>query len=457
MRIAMIGAGYVGLTTSACLAELGHTVRCHDADHERIKALSRGDMPIYEPGLAEMVGRRRATGALRFSDSVEETVADAEIVILAVGTPSHEDGRIDISQVEEAARLIAPHLASGAVVVVKSTVSVGTARRIREVIAERRGSLDFTVASNPEFLREGSALTDFMEPDRIVIGADDRHSALALEEVYKPLTDRGAPCLTTATANAELIKHAANAFLALKIGFINDVANLCEKVGADVLEVSRGIGLDNRIGNAFLSAGPGYGGSCFPKDTRAFASTARANGAPQPLVESLITRNEERKLELARRIAAAAKVHGPRICVLGAAFKKNTDDVRQSPAMAIIGELVRSGLDVGVYDPKAGANGEAACPGADWFASPYEAATERDIVVVATEWDAFADLDLPRLASIMRSKCIFDLRNIIDQTEAEAAGFQYRGLGRPWRDHANVADTVAKDVDFKLHAASAKS
>lgn len=431
MHIAMIGAGYVGLTTSTCLAKLGHVVWCHDIDLERIERIEAGDIPIFEPGLAEAIMDVRESGNLHFSASAASTVADATAIMLAVGTPSRPDGDIDITQVESAARLIAPHLASGAVVIIKSTVSVGTSRRIREAIAETRGSLDFSVASNPEFLREGSAMADFLYPDRIVIGADDRHSAQVLQAIYAPLVKQNdVPILLTGTANAELIKHAANAFLALKIGFINDVANLCEEAGADILEVAQGIGLDHRIGSNFLMPGPGYGGSCFPKDTRAFAATARRHNAPQPLIEALIARNDERKAQLARRVINVAGKRSARVCILGAAFKKNTDDVRESPAITIIAELLNAGLKVAAHDPQARRNAERLLPAACWADCPYEAARESELVVIATEWDDYRELDLPRLASLMSGRRVFDFRNVLDPAAAQAAGLDYWGIGR---------------------------
>jgi UDPglucose 6-dehydrogenase len=430
MKIAIVGAGYVGLTTGACLADLGHSVTCIDIDGERVERLRAGELPIFEPGLKDVIARARAARRLRFGVVVPRACADADAIFLAVGTPSRADGAIDLSYIEAAARQIAPAMRRDAVVVIKSTVIAGTARRLREIIAEARGGLDFSVASNPEFLREGSAVDDFMRPDRIVIGADDPRAAKVLEKIYAPLLARKVPCLATSTINAEMIKYAANAFLALKIGFINDVADLCDRIGGDVGAIAEGMGLDHRIGKAFLAAGPGYGGSCFPKDTRALAAIGRLHGAPQHSVEALIRQNEERKSAIARRILdeLGRPARGARIAVLGVAFKANTDDVRESAALAIIPALQAAGCKVAAHDPAAD---PASLPaGVVHCGSAYEAATGAAMVVILTEWDEYRRLDLKRLGEAMSGRSIFDCRNLLDPAAVAAQGFSYCGIGR---------------------------
>jgi UDPglucose 6-dehydrogenase len=430
MKIAMIGAGYVGLTTGACLAHLGHTVTCIDIDKARIETLEGGRLPIYEPDLEALVMATRALGRLKFSPDIAAGVAGADAVFLAVGTPSRPDGAADLSYIEAAARQVAPAMRRDCVVVIKSTVVAGTARHLREIIAEARGGLDFSVASNPEFLREGSAVSDFLEPDRIVIGTDDRRAARTLREIYAPLCHAGAHCLFTSTVNAETLKYAANALLALKIGFINDIADLCEQIGGDVRAVAEGIGLDRRIGSAFLAAGPGFGGSCFPKDTRALAALGRRNGAPQALVEALIDRNDERKVALGRRILEAVRpaLPGARVAVLGVAFKANTDDVREAAALSIVPLLEAAGCIVHAHDPEADA--AKLLPKVIWHDDPYAAAERGDAVVILTEWDCYRELDLPRLASVMAGRMLFDFRNLFETPEVEAAGLRHIAIGR---------------------------
>jgi UDPglucose 6-dehydrogenase len=432
MKIAMIGAGYVGLTTGACLAQLGHKVTGVDIDAGKIEGLARGRVPIYEPGLEAVLREQMESGRLRFSTDVAAAVADADAIFLAVGTPSGPSGDIDLSFVQQAASQIAPAIKPNAVVVLKSTVVVGTCRRVREVVAERRGGLDFSVASNPEFLREGSAIEDFLCPDRVVVGADDRRAARVMERLYAPLRRQGVPYIQTSTANAELIKYAANAFLALKVGFINDVANLCEATGGDVTAVARGIGLDRRIGTAFLAAGPGFGGSCFPKDTRAFAATGRKYGAPQGLIETLIERNHERKQALARRILKelAGNPVGKRVAVLGVAFKADTDDVRESAALTIVPMLQDAGVAVQVHDPQAQKGADPALGDAQWHDTPYSAAEGADAVVVLTDWDEYRRLDLKRLAKVMAGRTIIDYRNLLQPQAPAQHGLRYVGLGR---------------------------
>ena len=428
MKIVVLGAGYVGLTTSACLAELGHMVTCCDVDGARVAALQNAQVPIYEPGLAELIAEQAQAGRLHFTTQSSKAAGDADAVFLAVGTPSDASGDIDLSYVDAAAKTIAPYLKSSAIIVLKSTVVAGTARRVKVLVDASRGHSDIAVASNPEFLREGSAIKDFLQADRIVIGTDEPQSEKVLRKVYAPLLLRGVPLVATETVNAELIKYAANALLALKIGFINDVADLCEKLGGDVTAVADGIGRDHRIGTNFLSAGPGFGGSCFPKDTRAFASTGRRHGAPQPLVETLIERNEVRKQALAERIIDAAPRHG-RVAVLGTSFKANTDDVRDAASLTIVPMLVEAGLEVHLHDPQPD-GAKRLLTEVGWHDSALDAARDADVTVFLTEWDEYRTLSLPRLAKAMRGRMLLDYRNIIDRESAAAAGFAYQGLGR---------------------------
>lgn len=431
MQITMIGAGYVGLTTGTCLAAIGHGVCCYDIDAGRISRLKRFDPPIYKPGLEDAMRKAVAAGHLRFSSRLRESVADADVVFIAVGTPTGPGGGIDLSHVLGAAKRIAPHLKRSALIVIKSTVVVGTARRIRETIARERGAFDIRVASNPEFLREGSAMADFLRPDRIVIGADDTRSRNILRAVYRPLARTGVPVVATTTSNAELIKYAANAFLALKIGFVNDVADLCERTGGDISDVARGIGLDRRIGDSFLAPGPGFGGSCFPKDTRAFAATGRQFGAPQRLVETLITRNDQRKAALARRILREGRLPpGGRVAVLGLAFKANTDDVRESAALTVIPVLQEAGLRVVVHDPKAAANARRHVKDVIWAECPYAACKGASAAIILTEWDEYRQLNLSRLATELSGDLLVDYRNLFDPQSVIQHGMRYISLGR---------------------------
>jgi len=431
MRVSMIGAGYVGLTTGVCLAEMGHEVICADIDRDRIAHLNAGSTPFMENGLAEMMSRNVSAGRLAFTDNLPEAVANREIIMIAVGTPKGAAGEADLSFVREAARRIAPHMSPKTVVTLKSTVVVGTAREVREIIAEERGALDFWVTSNPEFLREGSAIHDFLHPDRIVIGADDRDAADRLIELYKPLLKRDVPLVETGTENAELIKYAANAFLALKIGFINDVADLCESIEGDIQAVARGIGLDKRIGPSFLAPGPGYGGSCFPKDTEAFVATGRAHYAPQPLIEAVIDRNAKRRRRIAERILDELQTaRRPTVTVLGVAFKADTDDVRESPALYIIPYLQEKGVTVRAFDPWAAANGAKLLPDVEWYNDPYEAAEGAHLTAILTEWDMFRTLDLKLMAERMRKRVLFDCRNILDPETVIEHGFRHLSIGR---------------------------
>ncbi|MFN7026530.1 MAG: UDP-glucose dehydrogenase family protein [Pseudorhizobium sp.] len=431
MDIVMIGAGYVGLTTGACLAELGHRVTCVDNDASKVARLKRAEIPIYEPGLSELISEHVGNGKLFFSDELASVAPQADAIFIAVGTPSAPDGDIDLTYVKSAAAGVAPLLKKGAVIVIKSTVVAGTAKMVRELVNEVRGHDDVHVASNPEFLREGSAIEDFLEADRIVAGADHRQAEDVLAEIYAPLRAKGIPFITTNTTNAEMIKYAANAFLALKIGFINEVADLCEAAGGDVAAVAEGIGLDRRIGRSFLNAGPGFGGSCFPKDTRAFAATGRRFGRPQAIVETLIDRNETRKVALAERILEELKASGgKRVAILGTAFKANTDDIRDSAALTIIPLLLKAGVKVTAHDPKARHETERLVGSIAWADCPYEASSKADAVVILTEWKEYAELDLARLAKSMSGRTVVDFRNLLEPRAVSAQGMKYVSIGR---------------------------
>jgi UDPglucose 6-dehydrogenase len=433
MRVVMIGAGYVGLTTGTCFASLGCDVCCVDLNEKRIRDLAQGEVPIFEPGLSELIAQSTAAGKLRFSSDLAAEVASADFVFIAVGTPSGPDGDIDLSFVEAAARDVGCTIPDNALVVVKSTVVAGTARAVGEILKKQRGGRSTRVASNPEFLREGSAISDFMQADRIVVGADEPDTAAAMRELYRPLIERGVPFISTTTTDAELIKYAANAFLALKIGFINDVANICENAGGDVAAVARGIGTDRRIGENFLQPGPGFGGSCFPKDTRAFAATGRRFRSPQPLIERLIAANEERKAMLSDRILTAlAGNESARVAVLGMAFKARTDDVRESAALTVIKALVEAGVEVSGHDPKARLQAESILGASvTWHDDAYSAVRGTDAVVIMTEWDEYRDLDLKKLTDLMTGRHLFDFRNILDADSATRHGLFYHSLGRP--------------------------
>ncbi|MBX9462598.1 MAG: UDP-glucose/GDP-mannose dehydrogenase family protein [Aquamicrobium sp.] len=431
MKLAMIGAGYVGLTTGACLAELGHHVVVFDIARDRVAQLRRAALPIFEPGLDRLVHKTLSSGRLSFTDCIKQAIENVQAVFIAVGTPSLDDGDIDLSQIDAAAHLIAANLDPQTVIVIKSTVAVGTAGRVREIVAEKRGKADFFVASNPEFLREGSAISDFMRPDRIVLGYDDEQAGDVLDAIYAPLAGV-APVCRTSTADAELTKHTANAFLAMKICFANQVADLCEAVGGDVNAVMEAVGRDSRIGRSFLNPGPGYGGSCFPKDTRAFAHTGRSKNAPQSLIESVIATNVERPARLSRRILSqAGLMRGDAVALLGVAFKANTDDVRESPSMEIARELTKAGIRVHVHDPQAMPNARRVLGHeVDWFDNPMDALSGVDAAVVATEWDDYRRLDLRRAAECMCGRHLFDFRNLLDPAKARHAGLVYHSIGR---------------------------
>lgn len=433
MRIAMIGTGYVGLVSGACLADFGHEVTCIDKDSKKIEALKNGIMPIWEPGLESLVKANAERGRLSFTTDLGEGVEGAEAVFIAVGTPARRgDGHADLTYVFEAVRELAKVLKGPVVVVTKSTVPVGTGDRITEILAEEGAPAGTTVASNPEFLREGAAIRDFKIPDRIVVGAEDETAREVLREIYRPLFLNQAPLLFTGRRTSELIKYAANAFLAMKISFINEMANLCEAVDADVHDVARGIGLDNRIGPKFLHPGPGYGGSCFPKDTLALLQTAADAGVEQRIVKTVVEVNDDRKASMADRVAKAlgGSVKGKRIAILGLAFKQNTDDMRDAPSIPLVTNLLEMGASISAYDPVAAENARKLLPDAELAKDAYGAAKDADALVVVTEWDEFRGLDLDRFAKSMRGKLIVDLRNVYNRADAEEAGFSYIGLGR---------------------------
>ena len=434
MKIAMIGSGYVGLVSGACLADFGHEVTCVDRDEAKIAGLIAGKMPIYEPGLDALVATNVREGRLSFTTRLAPAVAAADAVFIAVGTPSRRgDGHADLTYVHEAARDIADATAGFTIVVTKSTVPVGTGDAVESIIRERRPDADVAVVSNPEFLREGAAIGDFKRPDRIVIGIEDERARAVMQEVYRPLYLNQAPIMFTGRRTSELIKYAANAFLATKITFINEMADLCEKVGANVQEVARGIGLDNRIGAKFLHAGPGYGGSCFPKDTLALLKTAQDFGAPSRIVEAVVSVNDARKNAMAGKVIAACNgsVSGKKIAVLGLAFKPNTDDMREAPALAIIPALQAAGATISAFDPEAMVQAEPLLPGVTFAPNAYAAAEGADALVIVTEWDQFRALDLRRMKTTLKSPVVIDLRNIYRPDEMKARGFDYHSVGRP--------------------------
>ncbi|WP_026868588.1 UDP-glucose dehydrogenase family protein [Inquilinus limosus] len=434
MRIAMIGSGYVGLVSGACLSEFGHDVICVDKDAGRVEQLKRNEMPIYEPGLDALVAKNAAAGRLSFTTDLASAVDGADAVFIAVGTPSRRgDGHADLSYVFAAAEEIARALTGYAVVVTKSTVPVGTGRKVAEVIRRARPDADFDIASNPEFLREGSAIGDFMLPDRVVIGTDGERARKVLSDIYRPLYLIERPIVTTALETAELIKYAANSFLAMKVTFINEVANLCEEVGANVHDVARAIGLDKRIGPKFLHPGPGYGGSCFPKDTLAFVQTAREAGARQRLIETVIDVNEARKAEMAQRVVAAfdGDIAGKTVAVLGLAFKQNTDDMRDAPSLTVVPALQQAGARIRAYDPAAMKEARKLLTDIDYATGAYEALRGADGAVVLTEWNEFRALDPARMFKLMGGPVFVDLRNVYKPADMEAAGFRYHSIGRP--------------------------
>lgn len=440
MNIAVIGTGYVGLVTGVCFAEFGLHVTAVDTDEERIARLAQGEVLIYEPQLGEMLRRNLQQGRIQFTTDTARAVRESLVIFIAVGTPSKEDGSADVRYVEEVARTVARNLNGYKVIVTKSTVPVGTGRRIQSIIHDENGNGPqgvFDIASNPEFLREGSAIEDFLRPNRVVIGADSPQAVAILQDLYRPLYLIEVPFVITTIETAELIKYASNSFLATKVTFMNEMANLCEALGADIHVVAKAMGLDQRIGSKFLHPGPGYGGSCFPKDTWALVNVAREHGCRVRVVETVIEVNEQQRLRMVQKILSAlgassdpGSLEGITIGVLGLAFKPNTDDVRQAPSLVIIGELERLGARVQAFDPAAMEQARRVLPGVDYRADAYSAVEGADVLVLATEWNQFRNLDLEKIKGLMRRPILVDLRNVYEPERARMLGFTYRGVGR---------------------------
>lgn len=433
MRVTMVGTGYVGLVSGACFADFGHQVICVDKDVGKIDRLHQGIMPIFEPGLEDLVASNVKAGRLSFTTDLNEAVKDADTVFIAVGTPSRRgDGHADLSYVEQAAREIAEHMRGYTVVVNKSTVPVGTGDLVQSIMAEVNPTGDFSVVSNPEFLREGAAIGDFKRPDRVVVGTEDERARQVMRELYRPLFLNETPILFTDRRTSELIKYAANAFLAVKIAYINEMADLCEQVGANVQEVARGIGLDNRIGKKFLNAGPGYGGSCFPKDTLALMRTAQEAHAPVTIVEATVASNTNRKKRMASKIieACGGDVSGKTIGILGLTFKPNTDDMRDSPSLDIVPALLAAGARIQAYDPEGMEEAKKELTGIEMVEGPYSVADNADALVILTEWDQFRALDFERLSRQMKQPVMVDLRNIYNPDDLRQNGFTYVSIGR---------------------------
>ncbi|MDP3406482.1 MAG: UDP-glucose/GDP-mannose dehydrogenase family protein [Brevundimonas sp.] len=434
MRVTMIGTGYVGLVSGACFADFGHTVVCVDKDPSKIERLNRGEIPIFEPGLEQLVADNVKAGRLSFAVDGSEAIRNAEIIFIAVGTPTRRgDGHADLSYVYAAAEEIAGLIQDFTVIVTKSTVPVGTGDEVEAIMRKANPNAQFAVVSNPEFLREGAAIEDFKRPDRVVIGVEDERAKAAMAELYRPLSLNEFPVVYTSRRTSELIKYAGNGFLAMKITFINEMADLCEKVGADVQQVAKGIGLDGRIGSKFLNPGPGYGGSCFPKDTIALVRTAQHYGAPVRLIETTVEVNDARKLAMAEKIRAAigGDIAGKTVAILGLTFKPNTDDMRDSPSLAIIPALQAMGAKVTAFDPEGMKEAGHLLSDVTFATGPYEAAAGADAVVILTEWDQFRALDLPRLKDLMARPLMIDLRNVYRSQEVRADGFDYVGVGKP--------------------------
>lgn len=433
MRIGMVGTGYVGLVSGTCFAEFGHTVICVDKDEDKIARLKNGEIPIYEPGLEEFLKRQIDGGRIEFTTDLSPAVKGCDAVFIAVGTPSRKYGRdADLSYVYAAAREIAQNLEGYTVVVNKSTVPVGTGREVERIIREENPDADFNVASNPEFLREGAAIDDFIKPDRVVVGTSSAKAQEVMREVYRPLFINETPILFTKRETAEVIKYAANAFLATKISFINEIADLCEQVGADVQHVAKGIGLDGRIGAKFLHAGPGYGGSCFPKDTLALTRAGQKYGAPQRIVETVVAVNEDRKARMADKIiqAAGGEVRGKKIGILGVAFKPNTDDMRDAPSLTIVPVLQQAGAEVYAYDPESMEAAKPIMDDVNWCNDAYEVAKGADVLAIVTEWNEFRALDLKRIKENMAGNVLVDLRNIYKTDDMQGTGLEYVSIGR---------------------------
>ncbi|WP_126174601.1 UDP-glucose dehydrogenase family protein [Altericroceibacterium xinjiangense] len=433
MNVVMIGTGYVGLVSGACFADFGHTVTCVDKDASKVDALQQGGIPIFEPGLDELVAKNAAAGRLVFTQDVAGAVPAADAVFIAVGTPSRRgDGHADLSYVYAAAREMAQYLTPGTVVVTKSTVPVGTGDEVQRIIRKLRPDLDFSVASNPEFLREGAAIEDFKRPDRVVIGCDDDQARTVLQEIYRPLLSNESPLVVMSRRTAELTKYAANAFLATKISFINEIADLCDKVGADVEHVAYGVGLDNRIGAKFLRAGPGYGGSCFPKDTLALLKTGQDFEAPLRIVEAVVLANDNRKRAMGRKVVQSLgkDVQSKTVGLLGLTFKPNTDDMRDSPALAIVQALQDAGVQVRAYDPEGMEQAARLLENVTYCKDAYDALDGADAAVIVTEWDTFGALDFGRLKELLNDHLLVDLRNVYEREEVERQGFRYIAVGR---------------------------
>lgn len=446
--ITVIGAGYVGLVTAACLAKFGHTVICVEQDRTRVASISAGNCPIFEPGLPELLRSMIRKGALRITSDMTGAVRSARAIFIAVGTPSKPDGSANISQILDCASRVAADSCPGAVIVVKSTVPVGTSRTVLRMVTAGRAANQLSVALNPEFLREGSAVKDFERPDRIVVGLQDKNARNVMRQIYAPLTRQGYPLLETSYENAELIKYASNAFLALKVTFANELADLCEAVRGNFEDVTKGVGLDNRIGPKFLKAGPGFGGSCFPKDTRAFASTGERYGARQTLVERVIAANEDRKIKVAQRILALL---GPTpkdkcVCIWGIAFKANTDDIREAPALAIIQHIEAAGVRVRAHDPQAMGAAEKVLSATEFFDKPEEAAEGVDLVAVLTEWTVYKSIDFNSLAKVVKRRVIADFRNIVPKQVVTNAGFELVLVGNGVHHASPLAHVEEKSV-----------
>ncbi|MDY0029087.1 MAG: UDP-glucose/GDP-mannose dehydrogenase family protein [Pseudobdellovibrionaceae bacterium] len=434
MKIGVVGTGYVGLVSGTCFAEFGVDVICVDKDQRKIDMLKSGGIPIYEPGLEDLVAKQVKAGRLSFTTNLEEAVRDADAVFIAVGTPPRvEDGQADLTYVFQAAEEIAQYLQGYTIIVDKSTVPVGTARKVAEVIRKANPDADFDVVSNPEFLREGAAIDDFLRPDRVVVGADTERAFEVMRQLYRPLYINETPMVMTTPESAEITKYASNAFLAAKITFINEIANLCEAAGGNVQDVAKGMGLDGRIGKKFLHAGPGYGGSCFPKDTLALVQIGNNFGAPQTLVDKVVEINHNRQIEMADRIikACGGDVKGKKIAMLGIAFKPNTDDIREAPSLVIIPALQEAGAKVSAYDPAAMENAKSVLQNVEWVDDAYATMKDADALVIVTEWNEFRSLNLDRVADLLKSKNIVDLRNIYKVSEMKENGFKYSSIGRP--------------------------
>ena len=434
MKIVVIGAGYVGLVSGICFADFGHDVICVDVNKEKIKKLINGKIPIYEPGLDELLAKNLNAKRISFSNNLKESLKDAPVVFIAVGTPERRgSGEADLEYVMQAAKEISKYAEDSILIVTKSTVPLGTNRKIAKYIKKLNASLKFDIASNPEFLREGSAIEDFQKPDRVIVGLSDNRSKHIIQEIYKPLFLRDFPIMFTSLESAETIKYAANAFLATKISFINQMAELCEKTGADVKDVAKGMGLDNRIGNKYLHAGPGYGGSCFPKDTSALFETAKSFNVELSIIQAVINANNKVKLRMVEKIinASSGDLEGSTILVLGITFKPNTDDMREAPSLVIIPELIKKGANIRVVDPQGYKEGSILMPEVEWHDDLYHAATNSDMVLILTEWNEFRAIDLNKLADLMTNPVMVDLRNIYNKDQVLMSGFKsYESVGR---------------------------